>query len=71
MNISKKIMEINIQFLILRWKQGSIKRYTKLQDGITNETETTSGGKNSEYGKSFMKIKFNADDNLSLNKPLK
>ena len=48
-----------------------LKRYTKLQDGIKNEIETISGGKNGEYGKSFMKIKFNADDNLPLNKPLK
>ena len=48
-----------------------LKRYTRLQDGIKNEIETISGGKNGEYGKSFMKIKFNADDNLPLNKPLK
>ena len=27
--------------------------------------------KNGEYGKDFMKIKFNSDDNLSLNKLLK
>ena len=27
--------------------------------------------KPSEYGKDFMKIKFNSDDNLPLNKPLK
>ena len=48
-----------------------LNRYTKLQDGIENEIETISSGKNGEYGKSFMKIKFNADDNLPLNKPLK
>ena len=27
--------------------------------------------KKGEYGKDFMKIKFNTDDNLPLNKPLK
>ena len=27
--------------------------------------------KKGEYGKDFMKIKFNKDDNLTLNKPLK
>ena len=48
-----------------------LNRYTKLQDGIENEIETISSGKNGEYCKSFMKIKFNADDNLPLNKPLK
>ena len=29
------------------------------------------GGKNSEYGKDFMKNNFDADDNLPLNKLLK
>ena len=40
-------------------------------DGIKNKTETINGGKKSEYDKDFMKITFNADDNLPLNKPLK
>ena len=29
------------------------------------------GGKVGEYGKGFMKIKFDSDDDLPLNKPLK
>ena len=36
-----------------------------------NEIETINGGKMGEYGKDFMKIKFNTDYNLPLNKPLK
>ena len=40
-------------------------------DGIKNEVETTNGGKNGEYGKNFMKIRFNTDYNLPLNKILK
>ena len=48
-----------------------LKKYTELWDGIKNEIETINGGKKREYGKDFMKIKFNANDNLSLNKPLK
>ena len=43
------------------------KRYTELWDGIKNETETINDGKKGEYGKDFMKIKFNTDDNLPLN----
>ena len=39
--------------------------------GIKNEIETINGDKKVNYGKDFMKIKFNADDNLPLNKPLK
>ena len=47
-----------------------LKKYTELWDGIKNEIETINGGKKGEYGKDFMKIKFNTDDNLPLNKPL-
>ena len=47
-----------------------LKKYTKLWDGIKNETETINGNKKGEYGKDFMKIKFDTDDNLSLNKTL-
>ena len=48
-----------------------LKKCTELWDGIKNEIETINGGKKGEYGKDFMKIKFNTDDNLPLNKPLK
>ena len=33
--------------------------------------ETINGGKKGKYGKDFLKIKFNADNNLPLNKILK
>ena len=29
------------------------------------------GGKENDHGKNYMKIKFNSEDNLPLNKPLK
>ena len=50
-----------------------LKKDTELWDGINNEIETINSDEcNSvEYGKDFMKIKFNTDDNLTLNKPLK
>ena len=48
-----------------------LKKYTELWDEITNKIETVNGGKKVEYGKDLMKIKFNTDDNLPLNKPLK
>ena len=47
-----------------------LQKYLKLWDGIKNEIETINGGKEGEYGKDFMKIKFNTDDDLPLNKPL-
>ena len=39
-------------------------------DGIKNEIETISGGKKGEYGKDFMDIKFDTDDNFPWNKQL-
>ena len=53
-----------------------LKKYNELWDGIKNEIETINGDKTSkhsstEYDKDFMKIKFNSDDNLPLNKTLK
>ena len=36
-----------------------------------NEIVTINVGKPGEYGKDFIKIKFNSDDNLPLNKTLK
>ena len=52
-------------------KQEVLKKYKELCDGIKNEIETINGSKKSQYDKDFMKIKFNTDDNLPLNKPLK
>ena len=45
-------------------------KYTELWDGIKNSIEKTNN-KAGEYGKDFMKIKFNSDDSLPLNKILK
>ena len=51
-------------------------KYNELWDGIKNTIETINGVKTSEhssaeYGKDFMKIKFDSDDDLLLNKTLK
>ena len=43
-----------------------LKRYTERWDIIKNEIETINGGKKGEYGKDFMKNKFNTYDNLVL-----
>ena len=47
------------------------KKYTEIWDGIKCEIEIINGGKEGKYGKEFMKIKFDTDDNLPLSKPLK
>ena len=38
---------------------------------IKSKIKTINGGKEGEYGKDFMKIKFDTDNDLPLNKPLK
>ena len=48
-----------------------MKKYSKLWNVIENEIETINGSKECEYGKNFMKIKFDTNDNLPLNKTLK
>ena len=48
-----------------------LEKYTELWDGIKNEIETINGSRKGEYGKDFIKIRFNTHDNLPLNKPLK
>ena len=45
-------------------------KYIELWNGIKNQIEKVDN-KPGEYGKNFMKIKFDADVNLSLNKILK
>ena len=51
-------------------KEG-FKRYNDVFKGIRDEIKTINAGKENYYEKDYMKIKFNSDDNLTLNKPLK
>ena len=46
-------------------------KYTELQVGIKNLIQMINGGKEREYKKDFMKIKFDSDDNLPLGGILK
>ena len=48
-----------------------LKKYADVWDGIKNKIKTINGSKENDYGKDCMKIKFNSDDDLPLNKPLK
>ena len=45
-----------------------LKKYSDVGDGIKNKTEAVSSGE-CDYENDFMKIKFNSDDDLPLNKP--
>ena len=48
-----------------------LKKYADVWDGIKSKIKAINGGKENDYGKDYMKIKFNSDDDLPLNKPLK
>ena len=46
-----------------------MKKYSDVWNGIENKT--INGGKENDYEKTYMKIKFSSDDDLQLDKPLK
>ena len=48
-----------------------LKKYTDVWEGIKNQIKTINGGKENDYKKNYMKMKFNWDDDLLLNKLLK
>ena len=71
-DISKKEMKINTWSLTLQMKT---KRHWKwchnnVWSGIKNKIEKGSSGE-CDYEKDYIKIKFDSDDDLPLNKPLK
>ena len=48
-----------------------LKKYANVWVGIKNEIKAINGGEEIAYDKNFMSIKFNSDDDLPLNKPLR
>ena len=48
-----------------------LKKYADIWDGIKNEIKAINSGKENNYGKDYMRTKFNFDHDLLLNKPLK
>ena len=48
-----------------------LKKYAEIWSGIKNKIKAINSGTSGEYGKNYMKIKFDSDHDLSLNKQLK
>ena len=48
-----------------------IKKYADVWNRIKNQIKAINGGKENDYVKHYMKIKFNSDDEFPLNEPLK
>ena len=63
-----KPLKFHIMTIIIRsvFEDGG-----KLWGGIKNEIKSTNGGKENDCIKDYMKVKFNFEDDLSWNKPLK
>ena len=64
-------MEVNIFDDSANENKELLKKYADVWDGIKNKIKITNGGEENDYGKDYMKIRFNSDDDLPLNKPLK
>ena len=47
-----------------------LRKHADLSDGIKYEIKTINGSRENDYGKDYMRIKFNSEDDLPLNKPL-
>ena len=58
-------------FVLTDENKELLKKYAYVWDGTKNEIKAINGGKKYDYEKDYMKIKFNYDDDLPLNKPLK
>ena len=52
-------------------KKRLLKKYADVWDEIKSEIKAVNGGEENDYRKDYMKIKFNSDHDLPLNKPLK
>ena len=48
-----------------------LKKNADVWDGIKSKIKAINVSEENDYGKDYMKIKFNSDDDLPLNKPLK
>ena len=69
--IEEKVVK---KFLVFDSKDENkelLKKYSDVFNGVKNEVKTINGGKENDYEKDYMKIKFNSDNDLPLNKPLK
>ena len=51
--------------------KGLLKKYADVWDEIKNEIKAINGCEENRNGKDYMKIKFNCDEDLPVNKPLK
>ena len=69
--LKKKNGNKYLSFDYVNENEEVLKQYFEIWDGIKNKIKAINGDKENDYGKDYMKIKFNSDDDLPLNKLLK
>ena len=69
--IEEKNENENLIFDSVDENKGVLKEYTDVWDAIKNKIKAINGDIRNDYGKDYMEINFNSDDDLSLNKLLK
>ena len=57
-----------LNFAFTNTNSEVLKKYAKSWSGIKDQMKKINVSKSGEYGKDYMKIKFNSDDELPLNK---
>ena len=68
--IEEKVVKKYLVFDSKDENKELLKKYSDVFNGVKNEVKTINGGKENDYEKDYMKIKFNSDNDLPLNKPL-
>ena len=69
--IEEKVVKKYLVFDSKDENKELLKKYSDVFNGVKNDVKTINGGKENDYEKDYMKIKFNSDNDLPLNKPLK
>ena len=57
--------------VVIEQNKEDSKKYEEVWDWIKKEIETVNGGRKIQYGKDSKKIRFESNDDLSMNKPIK
>ena len=68
--ILTKKLEINLIFDSVDENIEVLTKYANVWNSIKKKIKAINGDKENDYGKDYMKIKFNSDDDLPLNKLL-
>ena len=69
--IEEKNGNIYLIFDSVNENKEVLKKYADVSDEIKNKGKAINGGKENDYGKGYLKIKFNSDNDLPLNQQLK